>query len=73
MSRYTPDREKRLKMLHGALDDYSRSLQGKPKRVTTGQKAFAGGCLGIVVLVKLAFFSLVVWGMIELILFLTRH
>jgi hypothetical protein len=64
---------KKQKALHDALDDFSRSLQGKPPRATKGQKAFAGGCLGILILAKLAFCSLVVWGLIELILFLTRH
>lgn len=64
-SRFEKDRDKRLKMVSGALDDYSRSLRGKPARPPLWAGLLALGFVVFVVLLKLAILALIVWGLYE--------
>lgn len=64
--RLEKDRDKRLRMLSGALDDYSRSLRGKPARPPLWATLLGVGLVLVVLLVKLAVVLAVIWGLVEL-------
>lgn len=65
-SKFDKDRDKRLRMVSGALDDYSRSLRGKPARPPLWAALLGLGLVVFVLLLKLAALIAIVWGLYEL-------
>jgi hypothetical protein len=53
--------------------DRPRSKSSSEDKLAVGAGVTALGCIGFLVLVKLAFFAAVIYGLVELGLFLTRH